>query len=354
MTLQKLPVKHVLLSLAVFIVSVVCSQATPAHAQESTDVATSTSASTTEEVVQEVKPWFRIGGISGNSITMNDFVVGPGKVEVTMKPGETRVVEVQVTNRISDDRKFKIEIEDAVGTIDASRAIQLLSGGERGPYSIQDFVSVPGYEFTIDLGQRAYIPVTISIPPNTEPGGYYGSVLVQTLHTSSAEDAQGQITPRSPVISRIGSLFFITVEGERNVGGELKEFSLLDNKMWYEQGPVNFGILFENTATVHLNPYGELSITNMFGEEVGYIELEPWFVLPKALRLREIEWDREFLLGRYTATLQLNRGYDDIVDEATVHFWVLPWKIVVGTFASIFIVLFLIRLFFKTFEFKRK
>lgn len=357
-TLQKLPVKCVLLSLAFFVGMNLLMPYT-AHAQETTsdETVASTTASTTDVVVEaesEPEPWFRLGSVSGGRADMNDFVVGPGKIEVSMKPGETRVVEVIVTNRIDNNRRFKIEVEDAIGTIDASRAIQLLGGGERGPYSIQEFISIPGYEFTINLGQRAYIPVTISIPPNTEPGGYYGSVLVQTLHANNPDDNQSQVAPRSPVISRIGSLFFITVEGERNIGGSLSDFSLLDGKLWYEQGPVNFGILFENTATVHLNPYGELSITNLFGEEVGYIELEPWFVLPKALRLREVEWNREFLLGRYTATLKLNRGYDDIVDEATVHFWVLPWKIVVGTFAAVFTVLFLIRLFFRTFEFKRK
>jgi hypothetical protein len=128
----------------------------------------------------------------------------------------------------------------------------------------------------------------------------------------------------------------------------------LDDTMWYEKGPINLGIFYENTGSVHLNPYGELSITNMFGEEVGFIELEPWFVLPKSLRTREITWDRELLLGRYTVTARINRGYDDIVDEVTTTFWVLPWKIVLGIFASIFILVFSIRAFFRTFEFKRK
>ena len=103
-----------------------------------------------------------------------------------------------------------------------------------------------------------------------------------------------------------------------------------------------------------MNPYGELSITNMFGEQVGFVELEPWFVLPTSLRTRDVAWEREFLLGRYTVTAKINRGYDDIVDEVTTTFWVLPWKIVLGVFVILFILIFAFRTFFRTFEFSRK
>src|SRR5690606_42062164 len=109
-----------------------------------------------------------------------------------------------------------------------------------------------------------------------------------------------------------------------------------------------------NTGTVHVDPYGESSITDRFGEEVGFEQLEPWFVLPGSLRRRELSWDREFLLGRYVVTAKINRGYDNIVDEVTTTFWVLPWKIVVGIFGGLFVLIFLIRLFFRNFEFKRR
>jgi hypothetical protein len=144
------------------------------------------------------------------------------------------------------------------------------------------------------------------------------------------------------------------VKGETVIEGETKSVDLIEDKLWYERGPIKLGILYENTGSVHVNPYGQLSITNMFGEEVGFVELEPWFVLPNSLRVRELDWDREFLLGRYTVKAEINRGYDDIIDTVTVSFWVLPWKIVGGTFLVIFTIFFLFRAFFRTFEFKRK
>ena len=318
------------------------------------ETATSTDVSEADLVSEGVSPkseelWYRSERISGN-IDIGDFVVGPGRTEIEVKPGETVIQEISVTNRISGDRTFMLEVEDITGSKDGSSAVSL-TGKERGPYSIADYISFPKDTFTLELGERARIPVTITVPPDAEPGGYYGSVLVSTVRVG--ESGEG-VAPRSPIIARVGSLFFLRVQGEAIVEGKTLDLSLINGKWWYEKGPVELGILYENTGSVHVNPYGELSITNMFGEEVGFIELEPWFVLPKSLRVREITWDREFLLGRYTVNARINRGYEDVVDEVSVSFWVLPWKIVGGIFLVLFIVLFSVRAFFRTFEFKRK
>lgn len=318
--------------------------------------ATATSSTTTTDIVLVTDSensgdelWYESERIFGN-IEVGDFVVGPGRTEIEISPGESVVQEISVTNRISDNRRFRLEIEDITGSTDGSSAVSL-TGDVDGPYSIRDYISFPEDEFTLALGERARIPVTITVPPNTEPGGYYGSVLVSTVQDPGNVDPNA---PRSPIVARVGSLFFLTVRGETIRGGETIDISTIRDSWWYQRGPIEFGILYENTGSVHLNPYGELSITNMFGEEVGFVELEPWFVLPASLRVREITWDREFLLGRYTATARVNRGYDDIVDEVQVSFWVLPWKMVGGVFFGLFILIFSVRAFFRTFEFKRK
>lgn len=321
--------------------------------EESIDAVNNESATTTEAVTKEVEPWYRLKRISGGNKQVGDFVVGPGRIEVELNPGETKVVEINVTNRISDNRTFKLVTEDVAGSEDKDTALVLL-GEERGPYSLLDYVSYPNDQFTLNLGDQAYIPVTISVPADAEPGGYYGSVLVQTVRTKDLEAIEGDAAPRSPVIARIGTLLFIKVKGDENYEGGLSDFSTIDDKLWYESGPVNFGVLYENTGNQHVNPYGELRITNIFGEEVGFVEIEPWFVLPKSLRLREITWDREYLLGMYRVELNLNRGYEDVVDTEVIRFWVLPWKFLVAVFGGLFVLIFLIRLFFRTFEFKRK
>jgi hypothetical protein len=315
-------------------------------AQAQTD-ATADEVSTT---TTQTERWFEVEQISGDPL-VGDFVVGPGRSEIRLEPGQTFVQEITVTNRLSDNRTFALEVEDITGSIDGSSAVSL-TGDDVGPFSIRDYITFPEDTFELALGQRARIPITVSVPPNAEPGGYYGSVLVSTV-TENDPEADGSAAS-SAIIARVGSLFFVTIAGEELREGETQAVSTVGKQTFYQSGPIDFAILFENTGTVHTNPYGEISITNMFGEDVGFIEMEPWFVLPQSLRSREVSWNREFLLGRYEVTARINRGYDDIVDEVTTSFWVIPYTLVGGVFLILFIFIFLFRFITKNFEFKRK
>lgn len=308
-------------------------------------------ATTTTEPTKSINPY--PVEVLPNQSVFNDFVVGPGKFELELAPGQSRTVELMVTNRMGEPKRFKFEIEDTAGSSDGSSAITLL-GQQEGPYTLRDYVQIPEMEFELEHGQKARIPVTVSLPLNAEPGGRYGSVVVSTVSRDAELNPEGNALPSSAIVSRIGTLFFVTTPGDVEREGKLAAFSTKGSKLFYNQGPVDFTIAYENTGSVHVNPYGELRIRNMFGDEVGYVQLDPWFAMPASLRTREFSWNRELLIGRYTATLQLNRGYDDIVDEASVSFFIVPWKLIAVVFGALFIIIFSIRLVFSRFEFKRK
>lgn len=316
--------------------------------------ATTTSSSSVEFQTNAVvkQNWFEIEKLTGDRINQGDFVVGPGLIESELKPGQTIVEYISVANRISDNRTFELTVEDMSGSDSADEPVVLL-GEARGPYTLKDYVYFPEKTFTLKLGERARIPVTITIPADAEPGGFYGSVLVSTIQTDDSKNIDYSV-PKSPVIARIGTLFFLTVPGNVKKESETKKLSLTNDNWLYEKGPIELNVLYHNTGSVHLNPYGELRIKNLFNEEVGFMELEPWFALPQSFRTRSITWDREMLFGRYTATAYINRGYDNIVDEVSVSFWVLPWKVIGGAFLIIFLTIFGIRTFLKRFEFKRR
>lgn len=318
-----------------------------------------TGATTTSLVEEEVPvvenlnpyPVERVPGDDG--VVIGDFVVGPGKVDVTIPPGKTQMTYITVTNRTGERRRFDLTVEDTKGSSDPKAGIVLL-GDDRGPYSLKDYIKIPAMSFELGQNERARVPVTISIPNDAEPGGLYGSVLVNTVAIEAVPGETGVTAPQSAIVARIGTLFFITVPGESKHEGALLRFGTVPEKKFYQHGPLTFGVFTENRGSIHLSPYGEIRIYNMLDEEVGAVELEPWFVLPMSERLREVTWNREFLFGRYVAKLSINRGYDNIVDEGVYVFWVLPWKIVLAVFSGLFVVIFLIRAFFRTFEFKRK
>lgn len=276
-----------------------------------------------------------------------DFVVGPGKIELELEPGQTKTVMMTVSNRMGDTKTFSLDVEDFTGSRNPQETIVLL-GDERGPYSLKDYLKFEDSTFELENGQRATIPVTVSLPTDAEPGGRYGSVLVSV---TSKEAGAGQSTA---IVSRLGVLFFVKTPGDAKEDGVLKGVSTLNSQQVFGGGPITLRLLYENNGSVYLNPYGTIKIKNIIGEDVGDVVVEPWFSLPQSLRVREVSWNRPFLFGRYTAVASINRGYGNIVDTAQFSFWVIPWKIALGGFAGMFLLVLAIRFVVTRFEFKRK
>ncbi|MFA6919194.1 MAG: hypothetical protein WC244_03765, partial [Patescibacteria group bacterium] len=206
-------------------------------------------------------------------------------------------------------------------------------------------------------GDRVTIPVQIDIPQDAQPGGLYGSVIITTVPDFGNDQldnnsAQGNLN----IISRLASLYFVRVNGDVNESGNLREFST--DKSVYGSSPINFKTLYENNGSIYLNPYGKIKVDNFMGTTINEINIAPYFVMPGSVRLKEFKLQRGFMLGRYKATVVLNRGYGNVIDEKTVYFWVLPWKVVGAGVVGLVLIIWLIQMvvswFNKNFERKNK
>ncbi len=289
-----------------------------------------------------------------NTEVKNDFVLGPGKEELFLNPGDTSDREIQVTNRLGRDVDIKIEIEDFRGSRDPAETIVLL-GDKHGPYSLKDYIKPELMSFRLSHGQRMIMPVKISIPQDAEPGGLYGSVLVAAQPPQDQLSAEaGKATGGAKLVTRLGVLYFIRVSGPVKEEGLLKQFQTKLGQRFFENGPIAFEILFENNGSIHETPYGTVEFTNLLGKQVGALEVKPWFVLPDSLRARDVTWERGFLFGKYTARLKLNRGYDNIVDEMATTFWVIPWKLLSGGLVLLILIIWVLKKIFSKFEIRVK
>jgi hypothetical protein len=284
-----------------------------------------------------------------NTEIKGDIVVGPTKVELFLNPGDKATKEITVTNRTGKTVSFSVGIEDFTGSHDVLQPIIFL-GQEQGPYSLKNFIVPEVKDFTLKHGQRIHLPVEISIPKDADPGGRYGVVFAITNpgNASSSENQAGQVA----IVSRAGILFFVRINGQVQEMGQFNQI-VTENK-FYESGPIAFNLFFENKGSVHLSPYGTIEIKNILGKTVGQVELDPWFVMPDSLRARQVSWDSRLLFGKYTAIASVNRGYQDIIDQKKISFWVIPWKIVLVVIAVLFLIIWFFRWLFSKFEFKRK
>ena len=275
----------------------------------------------------------------------NDIVLSPGKVELFLNPGESVEKIISITNRTGREAEIVVEVEDFSGSDNPKEAL-IFWGGGRGSRSLKDYIKFETNEFVLAHGQRMNLPITVRIPEGAEPGGLYGAVFVSTRFSESAGDVGA--------VSRLGSLFFVKVGGESFEDGWLRKFDTKAGEKFFEKGPVSFEVLFENNGNVHLLPYGFIGIENMFGREVSLIDIDPWFVMPDSLRAREIRWSADGFCGRYKAHLKINRGYGNVVDEAVVTFWVLPWKTILAVIISFVFLAGIVWQIVKKFEIRKK
>ena len=275
----------------------------------------------------------------GAAANQGDFVVSPGKTEITVTPGQLSGFEIDLANRLGHDATFTLSVEDIKGSDDPAQPVILL-GDDRGPNSLRDFLSPASTSLRIPAGMRARVPVTIAVPADATPGGLYGSVTVGVT-TVAASAAAGGVSGVSPVETRVAVLCFVRVAGDTVESGRLEQFSLGGGHMFLmsEPGNLDFNLLFRNDGTVNLDPSGTISIHGWTASSTASIAVDPWFALPGSLRLRQVTWQTPFLFGRYVAVARVSRGYGTAVDVQTVVFWVLPWKILVGAFILVVIVI---------------
>lgn len=279
-----------------------------------------------------------------------DFVIGPGKLDLSLEPGESTTRQITVTNRTENETSFSVTKEDFTAREGANTAVQLL-GDQKGPNTLRDFLGTEVQEFTLTPGEQITFNVSVRVPVTAEPGGLYGAVIIS--NEPQIEQVGGASTR---VISRLASLFLVRVEGDVTEEGSLEDFRLLGPSSVRTDGPFEFEILYENTGNVHLIPYGQIEITNLFGQTVGLLPIDAYFALPDALRYRQVSWTPGFLLGYYKANLKLYKGYgpETNTELASLGFWVIPWRVIAGALIVVLLIVGLVRWLKRTFEFRRK
>ncbi len=270
-----------------------------------------------------------------NAQGLGALIVRPAKVEIEVAPGENKETEISVTNTTPAPLSISIRFEDVSPNMVSGSAgeIATLLGTSSGAYPLKGdlHTTTP----TIDLlsGQTAKIPVTVSIGKEERPGGRYGSVVLM------AKPSVDLSTPANQNISletRIAVLYFVKVAGQVEESGTLERFSLFNDARYVgtpsENSPVMFQVAFTNSGNVHLDPYGKISIAGLFGRPKDIV-LEPWVVYPKVTRENDVAFIENLFPGYYRATIDLNRGYGNVIDTKTVWFIVVPspsgWAILV-------------------------
>ncbi|OGG45373.1 hypothetical protein A2673_01110 [Candidatus Kaiserbacteria bacterium RIFCSPHIGHO2_01_FULL_50_13] len=257
------------------------------------------------------------------------LTIQPVKISKTIGPGESISGEIILKNESEGAASVEVTVEDFVPAA-GSTNIQFVGRAE-GVTTVRDWITLDAPDsFVFGKGQSRNITYTIRAPSHAEPGGHFGVVFFK----ASDANEQGQLK----VGTRVGVLVFITVPGNQLQSGNVLDFS---GPFFVQKGPVEFTIKFENTGTVHFEPKGTITITNIFGKEVGVVEVAGQAVLPTGVRDLAAAWNAEgLLIGRYVAEINIVDGEGRELTANRIAFYAFPILYVIAFLITIIVLFF--------------
>jgi hypothetical protein len=263
--------------------------------------------------------------------------VTPPLFQISALPGDVWQSSIKVVNGnpypmtvFAEVVNFKASGEEGQG-----KFIPILDGGV-DEKTLAEWIEIPSGPYTIPPERTKEIPFFIEIPKDAPPGGHYAAVLITT---KEPESGTGQLAVKTS--QAVTSLLFARIEGDVKELGSIREFRTLD--VFVPRPEVEFSLRFENKGNVHLQPRGDILITNMWGTERGTIPVnyQTHFgnVLPESIRDFKFKWQSDLTftdVGRYKAIVTLGYGEDGVKSASSVtYFWVVPVKITLITLSVI-------------------
>ena len=273
---------------------------------------------------------YSIESINGVEI-LNDFAIGPAKVELELLAGQATQKNLQIINRSGRDLLFRISIEDFEASEKPTEPLKFLDN-QSGQFSLKDYLLPEISEFSLKHGEKITLPINIKLPENILPGAYYGAVFVSTENIGDNSDLAIKNSLRIP------ALFFVRVSGDVLTEGVLENFYSYD--FWHFEKPAHFDFSFRNKGNIYLNPSGSINVYNLLGKKIDTLEIPPYFVLPGSVRQQSFNWQGQWP-GFYKMNLELSRGYADAKDQKSIWVAVLPWKFLILFVSLIIITVFL-------------
>jgi len=220
------------------------------------------------------------------------FSVSPPSSEITANPGDRIENSVKIQNLSPNSLTINIKNENFYAYGNEG---QITLTEDDSTYSISDWIKYDQKTVTVNQSESYTFNFVIEIPKDIEPGSHYGAIVFSTA------DGVIQSTGAS-VVQEIGAIVLIRVPGDIHEEGKLISFNPTENVFFFFA--ISLESLIENIGTVHIKPYGAITVTDLFGNTIKTINIEGKNILPGSQRTFNQSFDFENI-GIYRANLQL-------------------------------------------------
>lgn len=224
--------------------------------------------------------------------------------------------DLKYINNTDSNISLEIDVQDFTGLEEGYKISYLEEKDATNyKYSLSSWLSFENRNLLLAPGEEKSIKVFIDKDRITL-GGHYASIMAKAV----SENVEREINI-NPVIS---SLLFVRASTGREIeSGEIITFKPDRSLVNF---PENFILRFENSGNVHVVPYGQVQITDMFGSFVanGILNEKSLDALPESIRRYDIPIisNSKFMLpGIYTAKIDMHFGKSKNKLTKTTHFF---------------------------------
>ncbi len=276
----------------------------------------------------------------------NALRVSPVRTDLTIKPGQTQVVTINVTNVTSTTANLQVIINDFVGNRNESgQPVLILNPNQFATsHSLKRFIAPVG-NFVLKSGEEKGIPISITIPANAAGGGYYGAVRF-----APASNVNGPNQTVS-LAGSVGSLILVKVPGNIKEQLTIASFDTRVNdrpsSFFTSKKNIDAVVRFQNEGNLQEEPFGKILLKNNGGKILGQYEVNntvpPGNVLPDSIRKFTIPLkDKSGSFGRYKLEANLGYGSSGQLLSASTTFYVIPLSVIIGFIILVLVILFLV------------
>jgi len=280
--------------------------------------------------------------------------VYPPVIEVQATPPSSPSLPIFIQNNSNDEVNLTIELIP-FKTNNVSGDIQLIlteQENEKSKYIKKrvQFLDkdIKADKINLQPLEGREILLNINLAKGDPPGDYYYSIIF-TNQRLFENDSSSSTIPHS-----IATNLLLSIGPKQKSLGGISEFK---TSYFKTQGPVDFELKLHNASSHLIVPTGSVIITNIFGQEVGNVDILPQYVLAGADRylldnqkstpsatttlesLPTTTWSEKFLLGWYKATALITLDDNGEKIQKSTSFVAFPLYMFFPLFIAIFIII---------------
>jgi hypothetical protein len=228
------------------------------------------------------------------------FSVSPIRMELAGNPGGSHADAIEVHNEGDEPVRIRIVMNDWYLSETGTPIFQKAGTQD---HSCAAWLKINPVDFLLQPGEKKVVRYSVSIPPDTVPGGYWGAFVFQTLPIVKP----GQKADAVSLKGNIASIIYVTA-GNPPVKGDI-----IDMNFETKENGATISTRLQNTGTVPFRIKGELKITDAEGNTVASYDFTDAPVLAGFTRTFSQRIEEPLSPGDYTALATIDLGTGDLL-----------------------------------------